>query len=146
MAHHAVALDGVTAPQEVARNKVRQACSGRAGWCGDDVVLVADELVGNAAQHTADGPIELLLDVYQSVLAVGVSDGEPDVTAIPVPTLHPPQPLGRDDEDIQLNGFEGVPEDGRGLLLVDLLSTTWSVEKHGNGKIVWAFFALAGAS
>lgn len=136
--HHAVDLDGVRAPQKVARDTVRATCSEHAGYSRDDIALVADELVGNAVQHTDDGPRELLLDIYQRGMTVSVADGDPDVAAVPARTAQSPAPPGADDED--------VPVGGRGLFLIDLHSTTRTVEEHGDGKVVRVFIASAGVS
>ncbi|MEV4505423.1 ATP-binding protein [Streptomyces klenkii] len=133
MDHHAFDLDGVRAPQQVAREKVRETCSKGAQ---DDIALVASELVGNALQHTDDGPLELTLDIYQRGMAVGVADGDPDVTAVPVRPAQPPAPAGAGDKDI--------PEGGRGLFLVDLCSTERTVEQRHGGKVITAFIPLAG--
>ncbi|MFF4410379.1 ATP-binding protein [Streptomyces sp. NPDC001404] len=136
--HHAVDLYGVRAPQKVARDTVRTTCSEHGGYSRDNVALVADELVGNAVQHTEHGPRELLVDVYQRGMTVGVADGDPDVTAVPARPAQRPAPPGADDED--------VPVGGRGLFLIDLYSTTRTVEDHNGGKIVRVFIAQAGAS
>ncbi|WP_424892276.1 ATP-binding protein [Streptomyces sp. XH2] len=135
MARHAVNLEGVIAPQQVARAKVRATCT---EGDPDDAVLVANELVGNAVEHTDDGPLELLLDVYQRGMTVAVADGDPDVTAVPARPARPPASPTADTEDI--------PEGGRGLFLIDQHSMTRTVEQHGDGKIITAFIPLAGTN
>ncbi|MFF4531603.1 ATP-binding protein [Streptomyces sp. NPDC001407] len=137
--HHAVDLDGVKAPQKLARDSVRATCSEHGGYSRDNVALVADELVGNAVRHTEHGPRELLVDVYQRGMTVGVADWDPDVTAVPARPAQRPAPPGADDD-------EDVPASGRGLFLIDLYSTTRTVEEHNGGKIVRVSIAQAGAS
>ncbi|MBV9026552.1 MAG: ATP-binding protein, partial [Streptomycetaceae bacterium] len=72
--HRAFSLVGVTEPLELARNKVREALTGRTDEGRvDDAVLVTDELVANAIRH-ADGPVSLNLDFYEKGVTVGVAD------------------------------------------------------------------------
>ena len=85
-----------------------------------DVTLVAAELLANAVKH-GSGPLLLTLRAGTTHIYVGVVDRTPDVSATVVP---PP---------------ELVSESGRGLTLVDALSTTWGTEQQAaSSKLVWA--------
>lgn len=129
--HRDIDLANHVAPQGVARVEVRAALN---GWFNaeriDDVILVADELVGNALKH-AGGPVSLILDIYEQCVVVAVADHGTDIDAVPVNPFNPS------------NDLDDIPEDGRGMFLVALLSTAWWVEKMEAGKVVTAFFALS---
>ena len=90
--------------------------------CGDDATdtaaLLVTELVSNAVVH-ANGP-SLWLTVDETmtdVLHVAVRDGS---QVIPRPQA----------PDVRRTG-------GRGLFMVDALSTSWGWEPLGTGKRVW---------
>lgn len=104
---------------EAARRFVHDRC---ADWgCSemvDAATLIVSELVTNAILHAAT-PAELRAQWADGVLRLEVLDhaeGSP-----PDPRIAAP-----DDEN------------GRGLLLVDALSTAWGVESTDDGKLVWA--------
>lgn len=86
-----------------------------------DVTLVASELVGNAVRHTDLAPDEELgiswtLTPTEVVVSVADgSDGEPRLRIV-----------GADEPS------------GRGLAIVDQLSSKWGVEHLQRGKRVWA--------
>jgi anti-sigma regulatory factor (Ser/Thr protein kinase) len=80
-------------------------------------VLMTDELVANAVLYGTD-PIVLELDVSPDQLFVAVVDGSP---ARPV--------VGKDPG--------GPSTHGRGLFLVDALSSRWGVDSEEPGKRVW---------
>lgn len=91
----------------------------------DDATLLVSELVTNAVKHGGP-PLVLAVDCDGSGLRVRVRDGNP---ALPVPRR-----AGVDEED------------GRGFLLLDLLSEQWGVEPEVEvpaevggplGKEVW---------
>ena len=85
-----------------------------------DVTLVAAELLANAVKH-GSGPLLLTLRAGTTHIDVGVVDRRPDVSA----TVMPPAEL--------------VSESGRGLTVVDALSTTWGTEQQAaSSKLVWA--------
>jgi anti-sigma regulatory factor (Ser/Thr protein kinase) len=124
VAHTTANLSDLAAPQRAARGIVRDTLAGIAsGEWVDDVVLVADELVGNAVQHTG-AAIEIALDLYEWGAAVQVSDGGADTATVP-DTL---SAAGDDDES------------GRGLLLVDVLASAWGIQRDAKGKRVVAVF------
>lgn len=95
-----------------------------------DALLIAAELLANAALHTL-GPLSLDLDLDDgdsgggggAVLRITVTDPLPDP---PRPRPHrPDQPHGH------------------GLHLVRHLSTAWGHHPHGRGKQVWAEITAA---
>ncbi|MEU2516595.1 ATP-binding protein [Streptomyces syringium] len=134
--HRCIGLTDLAGPQQVARDEVRAALNGRAGKEQiDDVVLAADELVGNAIQH-AGGPVSLTLDTYEKGAAVGVVDRGTDTHALPAMPQCPP---AHGDLDVVL-------ESGRGLYLVALLAQAWSVVQAEEGKMVQAVFVLPGGN
>lgn len=124
MTHAAIDLCGLEAPQSAVRRIVRTALAGKAdSGFTDDVVLVADELVGNAVEH-AGTALDVSLDVHDWGVAVQVRDCGEDTTAVP----GKPPAAGEDDEG------------GRGLFLVDVLASAWGVQRDEKGKRVIAIF------
>jgi anti-sigma regulatory factor (Ser/Thr protein kinase) len=93
------------------------------GWgcdrLAESVELLVSELVANAVRH-AGTPVRLTLSRDGDGVRVAVRDGSPDR----------PRPRLPDTDS----------ETGRGLFLVDQLTTDWGVEEDRNGKTVW--FAL----
>jgi len=121
-------LDAAPESLRQARVFVRDALE---GWglycCADDVTLVAGELMSNAvchglrptAGHTEQPPARLGLACQDGTLVCAVNDPSPEV-----PVLRP-----ADDS------FER----GRGLRIIDALSSSWGWARHtGMGKTVWA--------
>jgi anti-sigma regulatory factor (Ser/Thr protein kinase) len=82
--------------------------------------IVVSELVTNALSHVGDdgGAATLTLDLSGGVLHVGVRDG-----SVAVPRMRTARP---DDTS------------GRGLSIVEQLSTRWGTESHPDGKRVFA--------
>ena len=80
--------------------------------------LIVSELVTNAIVHAAT-PAELRAQWSNGVLRLEVMDNAEG---------SPPDPRIAAPED----------ENGRGLLLVDALSSAWGVESTDRGKVVWA--------
>lgn len=89
---------------------------GRDALCGD-LALVVTELVANAVRH-AGTDITVRLIQLDGGVRLEVADGS-------VRPLRP-RPAAMSDEG------------GRGLLLVDALSTRYGVEAEPDGKRVWA--------
>jgi Histidine kinase-like ATPase domain len=84
---------------------------------GTAVVLLVDELAGNAVQH-ARTPFSVMLTWDGHTLRGEVTDVNP----------LPPQPkLSAAADDVG----------GRGLLLVSGLADRWGFEGHSRGKTVW---------
>lgn len=88
----------------------------------DPALLVASELAANAVTH-ADSAFRIQLSLTARTLRIDVVDfgeGTPE-----------PQPPSTTDEH------------GRGLLLIDALTTAWGIEEGPqNGKLVWAELTL----
>ncbi|MGO4754054.1 SpoIIE family protein phosphatase, partial [Streptomyces sp. 2MCAF27] len=89
----------------------------------DMVLLVVSELVTNALVHT-QGPVRLDLTLAGDRLRVAVSDSSPRAPAKPV-----------------LVDWESTG--GRGLLLVEAMSTTWGSVPVSGGKQVWSEVVVA---
>jgi hypothetical protein len=95
--------------------------NGRAGIMVDDAVLVADELVSNAHQH-GRAPRHCRFALIDQGRCVRI---EVDDASSAQPRLRTPDRSG-----------------GRGLLLVDRLSSSWGVRNDADHKTVWAELAL----
>jgi serine/threonine-protein kinase RsbW len=91
----------------------------------DDVGLVVAELVGNAVRHSSSS-VALSLDAHDNQITVSVTDGS---HAMPLP-----------------RGTDELAEDGRGFAIIDALAVSWGVERHPNGKRVWAQLRSTGTS
>jgi anti-sigma regulatory factor (Ser/Thr protein kinase) len=110
-----------TAPG-AARHAVRTWFESR--HCGDDATdtaaLLVTELVANAVIHGSGPSLWLTVDdTVTDVLHVAVRDGSLDI-----PRHSAQRP------DVRRKG-------GRGLFMVDALSTSWGWEPLDNGKRVW---------
>lgn len=92
-----------------------------------DVLIVADEILANAYEHTP-GPSRVRLTRFTVPLGVmvEVDDGSPEH-----PRVQPAQPVTR--------------QRGRGLHIVDALCEAWGVhdDPGGGGKTVWARISSA---
>ncbi|MEO7371135.1 MAG: ATP-binding protein [Ilumatobacteraceae bacterium] len=88
----------------------------------DDLLLCLSEVVTNAVLH-AGPPIVVEGGLIDKSVRVEVTDGSPDA-----PVQRQP---GR------------LSPTGRGLNLLDSLTSSWGVEVTGNGKTVW--FEISGA-
>ncbi|MET0276569.1 MAG: ATP-binding protein, partial [Acidimicrobiia bacterium] len=87
----------------------------------DNAALVVTELVTNAVRH-ADTEMLLVLDVASGHIDVRVQDESPEL----------PRPRDLDPGALS----------GRGLALVEALSTAWGVEERAGTKVVWATIPL----
>jgi anti-sigma regulatory factor (Ser/Thr protein kinase) len=87
----------------------------------EDAAMIVTELVANAVDH-ARSSSTLTIDLDDHGLHVAVRD----TCLTGVPRLAPADPH--------------APR-GRGLQMVDALSTNWGVTRHGDGKTVWAVLA-----
>ncbi|MFJ3083306.1 ATP-binding protein [Streptomyces halstedii] len=99
--------------------------------CADDMTLVAGELASNAVCHAlppSGRPVSrptawLGLARQEGALVCAVSDPSPDA------------PVLREDEEFL--------ERGRGLRIIDALSSSWGWSPVGPGKTVWARVLVA---
>ena len=108
---------GASAPRD-ARNAIAERY-GEHVRCGDLLVCVS-EAVTNAVIH-ARTPFRLVVREVGRLLRVEVSDADPTP-----PVIRHPEPTS---------------PSGRGMLLIDQLSSTWGVDRRGDGKTVWFEFA-----
>jgi anti-sigma regulatory factor (Ser/Thr protein kinase) len=83
----------------------------------DDVVLVVSEMVTNAVRH-AQPPVGLEIEATEHDVVIAVRDGSP----------RRPVPRSADEQ----------AEGGRGMMLVDLLTSEHGVRPQPPGKTVWA--------
>ncbi|CAL9354418.1 hypothetical protein SUDANB145_00533 [Streptomyces sp. enrichment culture] len=97
-----------------------------AGEHGDEIELVADELITNALMHTEGA----------AVLTLRFLTGADRRLRIEVEDSSSALPRRREA------GESGVS--GRGLLLVEALADGWGVEARGGGKCVWSEFLVRG--
>jgi len=112
-----------------------------------DVQLAVTELVTNAILH-ARTPIVVTLCVADGVAEVAVTDYDPRAPrALPhrVDLLADLDALGPgvgDDPDPRHVGLHYGPSGsvaaGRGLIILDAISSAWGVTQHPDGKDVWA--------
>ncbi|WP_328603602.1 ATP-binding protein [Amycolatopsis sp. NBC_00345] len=102
------------------RTWVRARLAGLPRELVQDTELLVTELVTNAFEHAA-GPVALRLELPddRAVVRVEVEDGGPDL--LPAAAAVSPDSYR-----------------GRGLFLVDALSTGWGVEDGHGRKTVWA--------
>ncbi len=127
-----LALPRSTAAVPVARALVRRALAGAldAGQTGcpadsDTAELLTAELVANAVEHTtADGPIELVVEMLPGGCQVEVHDRDPV----------PPGPLSLPGPSDEPDPWQ---EHGRGLLLLRTLSSACGHRPTASGKAVW---------
>lgn len=84
--------------------------------CADTAELLASELVTNAVTH-GRGQVRVLMEYDAAGLAITVCDDEPSLPVI-------------SDAPVAATG-------GRGMRLVDVLSTSWGVTRERPGKAVW---------
>lgn len=97
------------------------------GQLGDDVALVASELITNANTHGGGCRRVTLSALPEHRIRIEVADNSPQS----------PQPRTAADHESH----------GRGLQLVDAIATRWGVAADSAdaevGKVVWAEFELA---
>jgi anti-sigma regulatory factor (Ser/Thr protein kinase) len=113
-----------------AASSARRIVAGVLGaWRLQDVVrdtqLVVSELIGNAYQHApGHDTVELEVLLHGGTVTIRVSDGS---------ALRPMMRAASEDDST-----------GRGLLIVEALSSRWGYEDHQGGKQVWAEFRAPG--
>ena len=82
------------------------------------VVLLASELVSNAVVHGPEaGAVRIHVRIDGATVRVGVRDSGGGT-----PTVGHPEPTA---------------PSGRGLALVEALSSDWGIQSHPDGKTVW---------
>ena len=110
----------------LARQFVRDAVQGAAPEVLETVALLVSEVATNCIRHT-DGPFDMRITQESGAIRIEATDrgsGEPRMRS-PGPT----------------------DPSGRGLQIVDMLSTEWGYERSsGSGTTVWFTIADVGAS
>ena len=125
------------------------------GWkladVAEDVQLAVTELVTNAILH-ARTPLVVTLCVADGLVEVAVTDHDPrtprsrpqrsDLLA----DLDALDDLVDDDPDPRQRGLHYGPSGsvaaGRGLIILEAISSSWGVTRHPDGKDVWARLAV----
>lgn len=93
------------------------------GYLTDDIALVVSELVTNCVSTEAHR-FTLVVEAHHTTVRIAATDNAPGV---PTKRRPPPDALH-----------------GRGLVIVDALSTRWGVTPANDGKTVWAEFPAPG--
>jgi anti-sigma regulatory factor (Ser/Thr protein kinase) len=105
----------------------RRLARGAMGGCPEPLVETAEllitELIANAIQHASSSPV-MHIDVDSGTVRISVSDESSQTP------------------DVRHGGLE--EEGGRGLMLIEALSTSWGWTRTTGGKQIW--FTLAGAA
>jgi anti-sigma regulatory factor (Ser/Thr protein kinase) len=109
----------------------RRAVSARLGDAGladqvDTAALLVSEVVTNALQH-GGGLEELIVEIDAEGVSIGVRDTSPQ----------PPREEGSQGPGAVRVVGGGLIENGRGLLLVDMLADSWGWRPESGGKLVW---------
>ncbi|MFC9816994.1 ATP-binding protein [Streptomyces virginiae] len=124
-AHHRELALGETADLEACSQGITWTRQTLTDWDlldqGLDALLIAAELLSNAARH-AGGIRSLTLTHDEGLLQIAVTDPSPDP-----PHLRPHRP-------------DSVG--GHGIFLIDRLAQHWGSRPNGRGKTVWATLAL----
>jgi anti-sigma regulatory factor (Ser/Thr protein kinase) len=92
----------------------------------DTATLLVSELVTNALRH-GDGPEELIVEIDAEGVSIGVRDA----------SLQPPREETSQGPGAMRVVGGGLAENGRGLLLVDMLADSWGWRPEPGGKLVW---------
>jgi len=87
-------------------------------WLSETASLLTTELVTNAIRHAKSGPV-ITAAIANGSLEVGVTDGKPDQVSQVFST-----------EDLTRDG-------GRGMAIVEALSTDWGMTIYPKVKHVW---------
>jgi anti-anti-sigma regulatory factor len=125
-----MSLAPTLAAPATAREMVDAACrSWHIEHVGESAMLVVSELVSNAVKH-AGTDMHLTAVLRANHLHLTVRDGSP----------HPPVATGFDVDDAL-----PMPEDGRGLYLINIYATAWGSIPTNGGKTVWATLRISPA-
>ncbi|MEV7559357.1 ATP-binding protein [Streptomyces sp. NPDC089795] len=123
--HHRELALGETADLEACSRGITWVRQALTDWGllgkGQDALLIAAELLSNAAEH-AGGIRSLTLSHQDDLLQITVTDPSPD---LPQLRAHRPDSIG-----------------GHGIFLMDRLAQHWGTRPNGRGKTVWATLAL----
>ena len=117
VALHKILSNDLLAPREARQAVARFLSTAHLSQLTDDAQLLASELVTNAVRH-ATGPIEVRAYVRDGFLRLEVGDSCCD---------QGPEPRQASADD----------EGGRGMELIDKLSSRWGWRIRGPIKVVW---------
>jgi PAS domain S-box-containing protein len=92
----------------------------------DTATLLVSEIVTNALRH-GGGPEEVIVEIDPASVSIGVRDSSPQ----------PPQEDSAHGPGAVRVVGGGLAENGRGLLLVDMLADSWGWRPELAGKLVW---------
>jgi anti-sigma regulatory factor (Ser/Thr protein kinase) len=92
----------------------------------DTAALLVSEVVTNALRH-GGGPEELIVEIDRDGVSIGVRDSSPQ----------PPREEPAEGPGATRVVGGGLTENGRGLLLVDMLADSWGWRPEPAGKLVW---------
>ena len=121
-----LAFDSDPAHVRLARSFVaRTLREWKLGALVDDAQLVVSELASNAVLHSGSEVRVTLRSDGKCWVRIELRDDNP----------RPPVPVA----------FSYDATSGRGLSMVDAVSTSWGVGRHGGGKTVWAELAIGDA-
>ncbi|MCU1504084.1 MAG: hypothetical protein JWM12_3438 [Ilumatobacteraceae bacterium] len=117
-------LPGDARASHHARSAMRSICTGLS--CTDDVLLATSELTANALQHGRGAPRLTAIRSDHSI-TVALTDHRPDAVPIvrPLPSA--------------------VASSGRGMAIVNAISSQWGVTLYHDHKVVWCELQTGGA-
>lgn len=98
---------------------------GHHGESVDEVSLLVSEIVGNAVRHVGRGEVVVTVADQESSIIVTVHDQSPVLPARSTPAL-----------------VKDIPEQGRGLWIMQSLAERWGAHPDASGKLVWFQVAL----
>lgn len=104
----------------------------------NDAVLVVSEMVTNAQKH-GGSPVRLTIRAHPCGVTIGVVDGRSGADAIArITSLVPPEVKAEG----MIKDMGAVSVSGRGLFMIDVLATAWTVgEATDGGTEVIAVFS-----
>lgn len=109
--------------------------------CAADAVLLVSELVANSIRHSDSGRDGGTVTVALFVVGDRLRAEVTDAGGLGTPASAPPGGCASGADEADLTDLE---EAGRGLQLVELLSTRWGWRRAEAGTVTW--FELAGAA
>jgi anti-sigma regulatory factor (Ser/Thr protein kinase) len=111
-------LVGVTSLRQ-ARHAIQSMLGERAeSEAGRSALLAASELMNNAVAYTGGGTVRATYDRRTDVIFVEVEDLSPVLPHV-----------AKASDASQLTG--------RGLNIVNDVTTSWGMQRRGNGKVIW---------
>jgi anti-sigma regulatory factor (Ser/Thr protein kinase) len=90
----------------------------------EEILLASDELVTNAIEHSGSTGLTVTLATGRHTVRIAVTDAGP-ANGVP-----------------RLTNADPAAEHGRGLMIVQALSTDWGIEQAVSGTTVWCHIPL----